>query len=88
MKPAIYTIGSHSISFSLESIRSRYSQKEDFVKDVSKANEHLDKELLTKVLDKIWNEVFPSEESDREDQQTTNEAKPSRKAKTNQEGAE
>lgn len=87
MKPAIYTIGSHSISFSIESIRSRYSQKEDFVKDVTKANEHLDKELLTKVLDRIWEEAFPREESDREEQ-TTNEAKPSRKAKTNQEGAE
>lgn len=62
MKQSIYTIGAHSIGFSLDSIRNRYSKKEDFIADVSKANEHIDKKALTKVLDKVWNEAYPKEE--------------------------
>lgn len=62
MKQSIYTIGTHSIGFSPDSIRKRYSKKEDFIADVSKANEHIEKKALNKVLDKVWNEAYPKEE--------------------------
>lgn len=62
MKECIYTIGNHSIGFSIESIRKRYSKKEAFVTDVSNQNEHIEKKALVKVLDKVWEEAYPKEE--------------------------
>lgn len=63
MKQPVYTIGMYTIGFSLDSIRQRYSKKEDFVGDIIKANEGIDKAKLKKVLDKVWNEAFPQEEN-------------------------
>lgn len=63
MKQPVYTIGNHSIGFSLDSVRNNYSKKEDFVGDVIKANENIDKAKLKKVLDKVWKEAFPQEEN-------------------------
>lgn len=62
MKSAIYTVGNISFGFSLDSIRERYSNKEDFVRDISEAH-NIDKAKLKKVLDKVWKEAFPQKEN-------------------------
>lgn len=62
-KHPIYTIEGHSLGFSLDSIRKRYSNKEDFFADIIASNEKINKARLKKVLDKVWNEAFPQEET-------------------------
>lgn len=66
MKQPVYTIGSYTIGFSLDGIRKKYSKKEDFIKDITKSNENIDKAKLKKVLDKVWKEAFPQEENNNE----------------------
>lgn len=62
MKPTIYTVGNISFGFSLDSIRERYSNKDDFIRDVYDAHD-IDKAKLKKVLDKVWKEAFPQKEN-------------------------
>jgi len=59
MKQPVYTIGNLSFGFSLDSIRKRYSVKEDFFNDTIKAHVKADKTKLKKVLEKVWTEAFP-----------------------------
>ena len=66
MKQPKYTIGGYSIGFSLDSIRKRYSKKEDFIADVTKANKSIEKKELNKVLNRVWDEAFPKEEKNAE----------------------
>lgn len=63
MKQPVYTIDEYSIGFSIASIRRQYTKKDDFVKDITAANDKMDKAKLKKVLDKIWNEAFPQKEN-------------------------
>lgn len=85
MKKPIYTIGKSSISFSHESIKKRYSQKEDFIADVKKAHPDLKEESLDEVLKLVCDEVFAKDNGEKEDKKE--EPKPSSKGKSKQEGA-
>lgn len=65
MKQPVYTIGNHSIGFSIESIRNRYTpdKKEEFFDNVLKNHENVSKTELKKVLKRIWDESFPQKEN-------------------------
>lgn len=63
MKPTKYTIGKSTFGFSIDGIRKRYSKKEDFVSDMTKAYPEINKKDLSKVLNRVWEEAFPQKES-------------------------
>jgi hypothetical protein len=60
MKLPKYKLGGYTFGFSYESIKKRYSRKENFIDDMIKAFPDVDSEKLKKeVLEKVWNEIFP-----------------------------
>lgn len=58
---AKYSIDNCTFSFCAESIRKRYSKKEDFIKDMIRSHPHVDAKRLKDLLEKVWKEVFAQE---------------------------
>jgi hypothetical protein len=56
---ATYNFDGCSVGFSIDSIRRRYSRKDDFFADIAGANPGVNKTKLKKVLEKVWSEAFP-----------------------------
>ncbi len=63
MKPAINHIGNHAIGFSIENIRTNYTEKETFMNEVLTAHPDIDKRKLNPVLERVWKEAFPETET-------------------------
>jgi hypothetical protein len=59
-----YFIDGSTFAFSLDGVRNRYSEKEDFLDDFMKAHPKVNRAKLKKVLEKVWIEAFPQEEND------------------------
>jgi hypothetical protein len=63
MGAPVYTVDGYSFGFSIKSIRKRYTEKENFFNDIINAHPDVNKTKLKKVLERVWNEAFPQEET-------------------------